>query len=107
MRNIWNSHKRVSISMLLSIAVYMCVIVFVVVGIMSISKNSKSKEVEEITKQINKSISLCYAIEGFYPPNLEYLEENYGIDVNKEEYVVHYEIFASNIAPQIKVFEIK
>ena len=105
MRNIWNSHKRVSISMLLSIAVYMCVIVFVVVGIMSISKNSKSKEVEEITKQINKSISLCYAIEGTYPNDLKYLEENYGLEIDDDKYIIHYNLFASNIQPEVMVYK--
>ncbi|MDO5415610.1 MAG: hypothetical protein Q4F29_00275 [Lachnospiraceae bacterium] len=45
----------------------------------------------------------CYAIEGRYPPDVEYLEEHYGIQIDRERYHVFYEGFASNIMPDITV----
>ena len=45
----------------------------------------------------------CYVIEGSYPSDIEYLEENYGLQVNTRDYYIRYDIFASNIAPQITV----
>ena len=33
----------------------------------------------------------------------EYLEENYGLTVNKEDYLIVYDLFAENQPPQIKV----
>ena len=47
--------------------------------------------------------SSCYAVEGRYPESLEYLEENYGIRVDREEYLVLYEVFADNVKPRFRV----
>ena len=47
----------------------------------------------------------CYAVEGIYPPNLAYLEEHYGVQVDRERYTVMYEVFASNLMPDITVLE--
>jgi hypothetical protein len=44
-----------------------------------------------------------YAITGQYPENLVYITQNYGIHVDRSKYVVHYEIIASNILPNITV----
>ena len=106
MRNIWNSQKRknISINIVLSIVIYGLVMIFVIVGMMGVSNNSKKQEVEEVTRQINKSISLCYAIEGMYPNDLEYLENNYGLDIDDEKYIIHYKLFASNIQPEVMVY---
>lgn len=51
-----------------------------------------------------RSAVQCYAIEGFYPPNIEYLEDNYGLIYDRDKYVVSYSIFASNIMPDVEVY---
>jgi len=53
---------------------------------------------------IRASVS-CYAIEGTYPPDLEYLIEHYGIQINPERFTVKYESIASNLMPDITVLE--
>ena len=45
----------------------------------------------------------CYAIEGRYPPSVDYLEENYGILIDRDKYDVFYSGFASNFMPDITV----
>lgn len=45
----------------------------------------------------------CYAVEGVYPPSLEYLEEHYGLVINHDRYIVSYDAFSSNLPPTIKV----
>lgn len=45
----------------------------------------------------------CYAVEGVYPPNIQYLEENYGLQVNTDDYYVTYNAFASNLPPTVLV----
>lgn len=52
---------------------------------------------------LENSATLCYSLEGFYPPTLEYLAENYGVVVDKDHYIVNYDIFASNVMPDIRV----
>ncbi|WP_195267985.1 hypothetical protein [Eubacterium sp. 1001713B170207_170306_E7] len=52
---------------------------------------------------LENSAVLCYSLEGFYPPSLDYLTENYGVVVDQEHYIVHYDAFASNMMPDIRV----
>ena len=70
--------------------------------------NAKKKSDEEsfniLSEAIIRSAVQCYAIEGFYPPDIEYLENNYGLLVDHDKYVVSYSIFASNIIPEVEVF---
>lgn len=47
----------------------------------------------------------CYAIEGTYPPDLAYLEDNYGLVYNQDAYIVAYEAYASNELPDITVLK--
>ena len=47
----------------------------------------------------------CYALEGGYPPNLEYLSDNYGIILDEKTYFYLYDIQGSNIPPKISVIE--
>lgn len=47
----------------------------------------------------------CYSMEGIYPASLEYLEENYGVYVDKQKYNVFYEVIGENIKPEIKVYQ--
>lgn len=49
----------------------------------------------------------CYVVEGVYPESLSYLEEHYGLQVNRKDYYVVYDIFASNIPPEVKVLDRK
>lgn len=45
----------------------------------------------------------CCAVEGSYPASIEHLEKNYGLVVNREDYVVSYEWFAGNVLPSVVV----
>ncbi len=45
----------------------------------------------------------CYVIEGAYPRDLSYLEDNYGLIVNHRDYAVIYEVFAENLPPEVRV----
>ena len=40
-----------------------------------------------------------------YPPDYEYLKDNYGIRVDEEKYAVFYSVFASNMMPDVTVIE--
>ena len=56
-----------------------------------------------ICEAVRRSALQCYAVEGVYPPDLAYLEENYGLQVNTGDFHVTYEAFASNLPPMIRV----
>ena len=56
-----------------------------------------------IRETVSRSALQCYVVEGVYPPDLQYLADNYGLQINTEDYVVVYDCFASNLPPTIRV----
>lgn len=67
--------------------------------------NSKQERIEVAEKAIKRAALQCYALEGSYPADLNYLVENYGILLNEDQFFYKYEIFASNIMPEVIVLE--
>ncbi|PKM57836.1 MAG: hypothetical protein CVU98_03950 [Firmicutes bacterium HGW-Firmicutes-3] len=58
-----------------------------------------------LEETVMKYVIQCYASEGSYPPDLDYLSKHYGLILNHENYIYDYEIFASNIMPSITILE--
>lgn len=56
-----------------------------------------------VRNAILNSAKQCCAIEGAYPSSLDYLEENYGLAVNRSDYSITYEVFADNVMPNVVV----
>ncbi len=56
-----------------------------------------------IRETVRRSALQCYVVEGVYPPDLQYLRENYGLQVNTEDYLVVYDCFSSNLPPTVRV----
>lgn len=69
----------------------------------SFSARAGSREEEALKRAVTRATVQCYAIEGRYPPSVEYLEENYGVQINRKKYNVFYDGFASNVMPEINV----
>lgn len=80
-------------------------IVWLTAAVGNVAAASHRKELEQVMKNIEKGITMCYAIEGAYPENTEYLLENYGVDYDAKKYIVHYEYVADNIRPNLTVIE--
>lgn len=82
---------------------------FVLVGfLISVNRAGKftsEQNLEVLEKTINEAVVSCYSIEGKYPKDIEYLEKNYNLYVNHEKYLVDYDIFASNIMPEVVVID--
>ena len=60
---------------------------------------------EQLEQVLKRTAAACYAAEGFYPPDVAYLVEHYGLRYDADAYWVHYELFASNLMPDITVVE--
>lgn len=56
-----------------------------------------------VEKNIRKAAIACYAIEGSYPQEIEYLEKHYGLTIDHSNFVVNYESVGSNLMPAIAV----
>lgn len=67
------------------------------------SRNLQEEGLVALKETISSSARQCYIVEGVYPADLAYLEENYGLQINKEDYYVTYEAFAQNLPPTVRV----
>lgn len=68
---------------------------------------SNMQSIDLLRQSARRAVVQCYAIEGIYPENMEYLEKHYGLDYNHEKYFIDYEVFASNVMPNVEVYERK
>lgn len=93
-----NIHKIINIALILFLVSYLYL------SINNVQKSKDSESLNILCEAIRRSAVQCYAIEGFYPPNIEFLEDNYGLMVDHDKYVVSYSVFASNIMPDIEVY---
>ena len=59
----------------------------------------------QVEESVRRAAVTCYAMEGIYPPDLDYLQWHYGLQVDEKHYDVFYEVFGSNIMPDITVVE--
>lgn len=69
----------------------------------SISEATILKQQESLENALAKDITHCYAVEGFYPPSLSYLEKQYGLTYDKDLFFVDYRPIGSNIRPDVTI----
>ncbi|MCI8950004.1 MAG: hypothetical protein HFG49_08175 [Lachnospiraceae bacterium] len=91
------------IGFFVSVLLFFLVIGAFVNGASAFSGKARSEGDVTLRNAIARATVQCYAIEGRYPPSVEYLEEHYGIQIDRKRYHVFYEGFASNIMPDITV----
>lgn len=60
---------------LLPILAFVILFVLFLRGIGSVGESTLSKQQESLETALERSISQCYAVEGCYPPSLEYLKQ--------------------------------
>ena len=68
----------------------------------SVQNREESALVEQAVRSATR---VCYAVEGSYPPDIEYLKDNYHLMYNEKKYRITYRAFASNVMPDIYVVE--
>ena len=81
------------------------VLLTAVIGGLLYAMNAGAARLRQLENSIRKATMTCYATEGVYPPTLEYLKKNYGIQIDESRFTVFYEVFAKNLMPEITVME--
>ncbi len=84
----------------------LAVLLFFFAALSNLQEGRSSEGREQLETSIRRACAACYAIEGFYPPSLDYIRDNFGVLMDTDRYGVFYEIFAENIMPQISVTEL-
>ena len=86
--------------LLIGLVLCMCVVL-----VSRISRSNDAAESELVRKAVRDAAITCYAVEGAYPEDVEYLRKYYHLSYNDDRYLVTIESFASNPIPDIYVTE--
>lgn len=74
-------------------------------GMDALSEKTRSEQKKSLEQAVWRSITQCYAIEGRYPENLEYLQEEYSLQYDSEQFFVDYQVTGANMLPDVTVIE--
>ena len=94
--------KHVFLRHLPAMLIFLAVVIILVLAVSDVSRTSSDESLTIAENSIRRAVITCYAQEGRYPESIDYLKENYGLYVS-DDYIVRYDIFASNIMPDIMV----
>ena len=91
--------KRKSLILALAVLLLFCL------GLGRLEQGRKAEGKQQLEEALRRTAVACYGAEGFYPPDVAYMAEHYGLQYDEENYWIHYELFASNLMPEITVVE--
>ena len=75
-------------------------------GFTDFGKKAEEEQLNAVRALVERAVVQCYALEGSYPPNLEYLR-SYGVVPNYDHYIYNYEVVGANVFPIIEINPIK
>ena len=91
--------KKRSLILLLAIALLF------LAAVNRLEEGRRAEGARQLETTLRRAAVSCYAAEGFYPPDVAYMREHYGLRYDEESYAVDYRLTASNWMPDITVLE--
>lgn len=88
-----------------AILIFVVLIIAFIFLVNTITTRGDGRELDIVRDAVKNAALTCYAVEGMYPDDIQYLRDHYNLSFNEDKYVVYYETFASNVIPAIKVVE--
>lgn len=105
MKRFYHNQSNNWLKLLLSVSLFLMIFFGFSIGISNVSKETSAKQTESLQLAISRSIAHCYASKGYYPENLEYLQEHYGIHYDTDKYFIDYQVLGENIFPDVTIIE--
>lgn len=88
-------------SLIVLIGILLCFLL----ALNGLSRGHRAEGARQLEEAVRRSAVSCFAAEGFYPPSVAYMVEHYALRYDEKTYTVRYEVFASNLMPEITVLE--
>lgn len=101
------SRSRDFPGLILPVSGFILILFLFFAGVGQISQSSGRQELESLTQAVHRNIIHCYAIEGQYPPSLEYMEEHYGLTYDPSRYFIDYQPSGANIMPSVTIIPLE
>lgn len=80
-------------------------IVLLILFSLRVSNSARTQQAQLVRQAVLRAAVNCYATEGFYPPDLQYIIDHYGVQVDSSTFIVSYDAYADNLLPDIRVLE--
>jgi hypothetical protein len=100
------SRVKLFFKILLPIVLFVIVLSLFVFAVSEISGKSENEGMRLTEESIRRAAVQCYALEGLYPSDFEYLKEHYAVRPDESKYVIYYTYTASNLMPDIDVIPV-
>lgn len=88
-----------------SILLVLAVIAFFVACVTRLETGRQAQGKQQLEEAVRRTVVTCYSVDGFYPPNVQYMQDHYALQYDEKKYTIRYEVFASNLMPDITVLE--
>ena len=85
-------------------ALFTIAVIFItILGINNTEESARQEGARILEDSIRRAVITAYALEGRYPATIEHIENNFGVHIDTNRFIVHYMIFGSNVMPGIVV----
>ena len=95
--------NRGGLGILGTIAIFAALIVLFFYGINNLTQANEEEALEAVKSAVTRAAIQFYALEGRFPPHLDYLEERFGLQLDHERFEIIYSAFGANVMPLILV----
>jgi len=103
---IFSRRKKLHIkSSWITAIVFIAFIMILLISTTSVGNKNIDRQEETLASALERDIMHCYALRGYYPPSLSYIEEHYGLVYDKDKYIVDYRPVGNNIYPNIAIIK--
>ena len=80
------------------------IVFFSVYSMINFNNSHVQHQTTDIKRIIEKALVQCYALEGCYPANVEYVQK-YGVIFENQRYYYYYEWLGGNLMPIVEVIK--
>ena len=91
------------IGILLPVLFFGAMVFMLNIGVNHLTSSHDEESINAVRNAISRATVQYYALQGRYPHCVEYLAELFGLQLDFERFIIHFEVFGSNIPPQITV----
>ena len=101
--HLYATRRGGALTLIVTAAVFLLVLALLFCSLYRIDTRTDERQLDQLQSAIKRACVTCFAVEGRYPPSIDYLTEHYGVSVDEARYIVRYDRFADNVIPQIVV----
>jgi hypothetical protein len=88
---------------ILPAVMFIIVLSLFLIAVSEIAGKSENEGVRLTEESIRRAAVQCYALEGVYPSDFDYLKDHYAVRPDEGKYIIYYTYTASNLMPEIDV----